>query len=309
MLRTFMPVEHRGNSTTVCPRLPPELERAIFEVAALTEPAMIQTFLRLARRFRIWTEPLLYRVIWVDSHPHADKTYAAFDSLDAKPAGFFKNAVRHMYMDETSHFSRTEARTLLGLCENLTDLTVLGRFAEPGLLPILATIQLQRLTVDLADLFGGRDAIDFGHPLFTSITHLHIWDQCVAHEAEIYSRVVVLPALTHLCVNENKSLSLFRAILNESKLLQMVMDLWPSYREREAAMMAEVTSLKDPRFVVATMAFTGHRAYWAAGAEGGRDLDIWTESEDWASRRRAGEVFTAFMPLPPNPRRPLTYDK
>ncbi|KAJ6480025.1 hypothetical protein C8R47DRAFT_604720 [Mycena vitilis] len=295
--------EPREDSTSVCPRLPPELERAIFEVAALAEPAMIQTFLRLARRVRIWIEPLLYRVIWVDSHPHADRTYAAFDSLDSKPAGFLKNAVRHMYMDETSHFSRAEARTLLRLCENLTDLTVLGRFAEPGLLPILATIQLQRLTVDLTDLFGGRDAIDFDHPLFTSITHLHIWDQCAAHEAEIYSQVVVLPALTHLCVNENKSPALFRAILNKPQPLKVVVDLWPSYREREATVMTKVISLTDPRFVVASVAFTGHRAYWAAGAEGGRDLDIWTEAENRVAQRHTGQGFTALMLLPPNPGR------
>ncbi|KAJ7887124.1 hypothetical protein B0H14DRAFT_2696630 [Mycena olivaceomarginata] len=47
------------------PKLPPELECTIFEIAALARPKMIPSLILVAHRVKHWVEPLLYRVIMV----------------------------------------------------------------------------------------------------------------------------------------------------------------------------------------------------------------------------------------------------
>jgi hypothetical protein len=44
-------------------RLPPELERKIFELAAHADPSTIQSFLCVARRIRIWCDFLHFCVV------------------------------------------------------------------------------------------------------------------------------------------------------------------------------------------------------------------------------------------------------
>ncbi|KAJ6550049.1 hypothetical protein B0H19DRAFT_1160293 [Mycena capillaripes] len=43
--------------------LPPELERLIFEIAALESPKSMPALILVARRVQIWIEPLLYGVL------------------------------------------------------------------------------------------------------------------------------------------------------------------------------------------------------------------------------------------------------
>ncbi|KAJ6505111.1 hypothetical protein C8R45DRAFT_544408 [Mycena sanguinolenta] len=47
------------------PTLPPELERRIFEIAALACPVRIPTLMLVARRVKFLVEPLLYRVVFL----------------------------------------------------------------------------------------------------------------------------------------------------------------------------------------------------------------------------------------------------
>jgi hypothetical protein len=233
-------------------------------------------------------EPLLYRVLWVDGYAHADKTYAAFAAIHTKPEGFFNDAVRHMYLEETSHFSRKEALTLLQLCGNLVSFAVDGRFAEPRLLPILADMQLRRLSVDLSHLFGGSHAIDFSNSLFTCLTHLHISDVLFIDNIPKYSHLAVLPALTHLCLYAEVPWELFRELLTGCKLLELLLNLWPSYGTNTGRTQAEHTPFTDPRFVVASMAIVAYRVDWGAGVEGRSDL--WAAAETFVSQKRRGDI-------------------
>ncbi|KAJ7123569.1 hypothetical protein C8R44DRAFT_875759 [Mycena epipterygia] len=47
-------------------KLPPELERQIFEIAAHARPVAVLDLILVAWRVKAWVEPLLYRVIFVD---------------------------------------------------------------------------------------------------------------------------------------------------------------------------------------------------------------------------------------------------
>ncbi|CAK5266550.1 unnamed protein product, partial [Mycena citricolor] len=50
---------------TVMPlaRLPEDVERYIFEIGAFSNPRSISTYMLVARRVKIWLEPLLYRTL------------------------------------------------------------------------------------------------------------------------------------------------------------------------------------------------------------------------------------------------------
>ncbi|KAJ6535610.1 hypothetical protein B0H19DRAFT_1183821 [Mycena capillaripes] len=280
------------------PRLPLELEHKIFELAALSEPGTIQPLLRVARHIRFWIEPILYRTLWVDGYAHADRTYAVFAARESKPAGFLTDAIRHVFVDETSHFSRDEARTLLRLCEGIVNIVINGRFAEPGLLPILADMSnLGRLSVKLIDLFAGTSSIDFSHALFASLTHLHLWDTIVVEDAPIYARAAALPALTHLCLNTAVPWDLFDVFLTDCKPLQLLVNLWPSYRHDRAREIAK--HVRDARFVVASMAFTLYRLDWAGGVDTDGGRDFWVVAEEFVAQKRRGEASGAFIAIPP----------
>ncbi|KAJ7633578.1 hypothetical protein DFH06DRAFT_1222301 [Mycena polygramma] len=108
------------------PLLPVELEREIFEWAALLHPRSIPTFLRVARRFQIWLEPLLYRVICVDIPRLTYRDLftpgipSLLNAIKSKPAGLF-GAVRHLFL---CNVSLEDGIAVLQACPGLVDLMV-----------------------------------------------------------------------------------------------------------------------------------------------------------------------------------------
>ncbi|KAJ7892695.1 hypothetical protein B0H13DRAFT_2665615 [Mycena leptocephala] len=246
------------------PSLPPELEHRIFETAGLAYPGIIPTLLRVARRVHIWIEPLLYRVIWVDPHAHATKTAAVRAAIHSKPADFFKAAVRHLFLDGSSEFSEEEAEILLRLCQNLVTFAATGVFSRPRQLPILAGMHVRRLSGCLNKLFGSRDAVDFGHPLFLSITHLDVFVDLA--DAAMYTRLAAIPALTHLCLNGVIAWDIFHGLLADCSTLKLLVNVWNHQSASPAEKFADATPFVDARFVVAT--FMDYWADWEAGRRG-----------------------------------------
>ncbi|KAJ7059732.1 hypothetical protein C8F01DRAFT_1145482, partial [Mycena amicta] len=59
------------------PRLPRELEREIFELAAEIHPSTVAVLLRVAHRVQEWTEPFLYRTIRV----RTSQSFEAFQRI------------------------------------------------------------------------------------------------------------------------------------------------------------------------------------------------------------------------------------
>ncbi|KAJ7095067.1 hypothetical protein C8R44DRAFT_813875 [Mycena epipterygia] len=53
---------------SIAPRLPPELERLVFESAALSHATDIPNLILVAWRIKNWVEPLLYRAVLVCTH-------------------------------------------------------------------------------------------------------------------------------------------------------------------------------------------------------------------------------------------------
>ncbi|KAJ7762894.1 hypothetical protein B0H16DRAFT_1528085 [Mycena metata] len=85
------------------PAFPPELERLVFEMAAHARPPTIPTFMRVARRVKIWVEPLLYRTLHlcailedVPADYPVFRGGRVFDMIRSTPAKFPGETVRHL---------------------------------------------------------------------------------------------------------------------------------------------------------------------------------------------------------------------
>ncbi|KAJ7436802.1 hypothetical protein B0H11DRAFT_2109245 [Mycena galericulata] len=128
------------------PSLPLEMEREIFETAALVHPGEIPTLLRVAHRVLVWIEPFLYKVIPASTH--------SLTAIKSKPPRFLHNAVRHLLLDFTATWSSEEGRDILKLCTGVVNFAVVAHLSKPVLLPILADMHVWRLSVCLEDLFG-----------------------------------------------------------------------------------------------------------------------------------------------------------
>ncbi|KAJ6489822.1 hypothetical protein C8R45DRAFT_1096807 [Mycena sanguinolenta] len=151
---------------------------------------MTPTFLRLARRFHIWLEPLLYETI-SDHHPGQITTVIAFISSDSKPPSFFQTTVRRLYLSQYNSVSRVNTLKILQLCINVEDLVDLGHFVTPQLLPVVASLPLRRVAINVDQLsdFGTVHRIDFAPLVLPFLTHLSTVDSHIFMDAHLHGPV------------------------------------------------------------------------------------------------------------------------
>ncbi|KAK7022377.1 hypothetical protein R3P38DRAFT_2960760 [Favolaschia claudopus] len=75
-------------------RLPTELERLVFEYAAVNS-SRIPTLLLVAHRVRVWLEPMLYDVLLFDGVKNIESVLKVMLS---KPPSFLESAVHHFLL-------------------------------------------------------------------------------------------------------------------------------------------------------------------------------------------------------------------
>ncbi|KAJ7447466.1 hypothetical protein FB451DRAFT_1411881 [Mycena latifolia] len=275
--------ERRAGRTTI------ELEREIFETTALLYPSTIPTLLRVARRILVWVEPMLYRVVRVNATPpYSAMAQAVLRARKTKPRSFFNKAVRYLVLDFPAAWTLDEAREVLKLCTDLIGFAPIAYFANPTMLPILAEMHVQRLSVCLRDLFGGYSFdgdkdIDFTHPVFTSITHLDVFDSV---GERICAHLPSLPALTHLCLSEVVPWDMVRRLLVECPGLEVLLDLFPAIRQDVGRAWAQSIPFHDIRFVVGV--YTDYVDEWEQCAQG--LPKFWLLADDFVAQKRRGEM-------------------
>ncbi|KAJ7443120.1 hypothetical protein FB451DRAFT_1568734 [Mycena latifolia] len=270
------------------PAFPPELEREIFEVAALLHPGTIPTLLQVARRISIWIEPLLYTVVRVNESPKIAR--AIMCATDSKPASFFHNSVHHLLLESGAPWTLSEATEFLKLCPRLISFAAFGQFADPTLLPILGQMRLRQISVALRTLFGGVGSIDLTHAVFASTTHLDILDPIDQSGTGICARIAALPALTHLCLDRITSWKRLETLLADCPRLEVLVSLFPRKESSMASQWAWSSPIHDPRFVVAV--YTDLADNWEARAR--CRPNFWSLAEDFVARRRAGSEALTF---------------
>lgn len=157
-------------------RLPGELEKEIFELAAFLHLGCMQALLLVARRVKTYSagflplhlriEPLMYQVVSTLFNGRRAEFFRlpmrSFDKLMSVNPALVRNHTRHVCF---VNMPRQEDVVLdfLSRC---------GATVNVAFMPGLETLPLQRLSVNPHQLLKGP--VDFSHPLFSRITHLDI---------------------------------------------------------------------------------------------------------------------------------------
>ncbi|KAJ7205359.1 hypothetical protein C8J57DRAFT_1616851 [Mycena rebaudengoi] len=169
---SFLPALHSTNAGSLDPvkhidsRLPPELERDIFETAASWGRKRIPKLLPAARRVHALA-PLLYHVLLFPRQMPAQQISISL----SKPPDFFARHVRHLGVD--NNVSRAAVHKILSVSTGIINLALFHGTSTPALIPYLGHIRPRRLAVNMIGLFAGVP--DFTHCMFSNITHL---DEC-----------------------------------------------------------------------------------------------------------------------------------
>ncbi|KAJ7849618.1 hypothetical protein B0H13DRAFT_2361158 [Mycena leptocephala] len=199
---------------------PPELERQIFELAALQHPTTIPTLLRRSADNVIRIEPLLYKVLRIDKH---DIQMAIRRALESKPPTFFKY-VSHVVL--SAECDTKTVSEILALSPNIVDLAIRDYSdiwcLDPHTFP--ADLRPQRLILERSFIFH----VDLAKPVFFSVTHLTLLLSSALYEEhwDTYSGLGALPALTHLCLSASISGYILLNVLMKCRTLSVVVTTW-----------------------------------------------------------------------------------
>ncbi|KAJ6566587.1 hypothetical protein B0H19DRAFT_1374097 [Mycena capillaripes] len=216
---------------SVSPKLPLELEREVFEIAAKLNRKDAPKLLLVARRVHEWLEPLLYRGLLFrrnrdDKGPTKPiPMESIIHAIATKPAAFFHQNVKHLAVN--NNVPRVDVDRI-AVCTGIINLALFNGDSDPSMIPYIEIIRPQRLSANMKKLFGGDP--DFTHSLFSNITHLDISD-VFGLTWEVWHKLAVLPRLTHLSFNysdEALPAALFHTVLAECKLLEALVIVWPN---------------------------------------------------------------------------------
>ncbi|KAF7296094.1 hypothetical protein MKEN_01424500 [Mycena kentingensis (nom. inval.)] len=287
------------------PRLPPELERDIFELAALLNPECMPPLLLVAHRVKIWIEPLLYRVLRI-----------CFDGIPAKPTpgkahrlgsirkmlarrdpAFLLANIHHISFTESPSARPGDSGILDVLCvcqgpdSKMEDLCLPPTMyhACPSLVDRLAELpNIRRFSGSIIQLIvcaGQPDSFP-SHPFFERLTHMNLADRSDPRTTvaeRLFTHLPDLPNLTHLAFHDNRvGNHACVQVLRECRTLRVFAIVCSSKNGVQIARGRHKELELDVRFAVLFVADT--RWDWEVGARGG--LDMWTRAEDIVARKR-----------------------
>ncbi|KAF7367992.1 hypothetical protein MSAN_00864900 [Mycena sanguinolenta] len=265
------------------PRLPPELEHKIFKIAALARPIGIRTLMLVAKRVKFWVEPVLYRVVYLNSpsigNPdNFDLPAFAPDALEQISPDCLRH-VRHLYINDT--FVEGRLQSWLLACSGVTNLCAL--FAcTPDLLPSISGFtNIKYLTIDVRALDGTKLPL----PTFLTVTHLELLDLTTlvvrVDVDRVFSNISLMPRLTHIAINPNLDKFLPHEAFCANAELRCILFF------NAAASLDDSPLLNDSRFVHMDDGET-YCNDWLHGTVFGRDY--WSVADDFLAARRAGTI-------------------
>ncbi|KAJ7134010.1 hypothetical protein C8R43DRAFT_1239321 [Mycena crocata] len=237
------------------PRLPTELEKEIFELAAEACLPSIPGLLLVAHRVKVWIEPILYRTFIVSETEkydyHAHPTTITLENflqlLDSRPDSFFHCHVRHLLCD---NIDTDDTEKILTKCSGAKDIFLHGCATDPTLLPLLAAIDV---TVTFADWLP-------------------------------WAGLATLPCLTHLAFFSVDSCGFLADALAHCTRLSVLIVLWSEDRGKAQGMDEQLSAVfaHDSRFVQVMVG--DFLKDWEAGAVSGEDY--WSRAEAIVQDRR-----------------------
>ncbi|KAJ7203544.1 hypothetical protein GGX14DRAFT_461444 [Mycena pura] len=275
------------------PILPVELEKEIFQMTAYSQLSSIPRLMLVAHRVKIWVEPLLFRVIILYRYQFLNGSFMPytypmaddddFSGIQSLPTSVLRDSVRHLLLH---NMPETVSQIILSASSAVEDLRIVTSEANSFLLPFIGVLPLKRLYCYLGELFTDEAQIDFGHPLFSRLTHLELFDELATDR---YFDLALIPHLTHLAFNTPAFLDMSLTLLKTCKSLHvLVLVLRPYQGHIQRAVKHEALGQlsEDPRFV--QIVCSEWLDNWRSGALTGSDY--WSRAEDFIARRRSGEI-------------------
>lgn len=282
-------------------RLPVELEHEIFEIAISQFPRCAHRIIRVARRTREWSVHFfgisLYQVLRLSGLKQSyTASFAPVMMVSSFPPLYLKTAqkkyskdpdleriarfgvhVRHVLLQNRT---AEEIIDILNLCPNVENLAlwIVRGGSDHKLVPTLKALRkLRRLSFDPAWIqhsvnLDERDTpLAFDLPCFAMITHLEIINASTTLSR--WSKVSVMPALTHLALDGVVNQQLINRVLRECPRLELLVlfHLEPGYLGEDLS-----KSQSDHR-VVFLQSVSDDFGHWEAGARG--QEDYWVTAE------------------------------
>nr|GAT50798.1 predicted protein [Mycena chlorophos] len=238
-------------------RLPPELERTIFELAGWDDMPTMKTLVLVAHRVHLWIEPLLYRV---QTSFQSNDFSATHKLVVARPQ--YARHVKYLLLWSTrGGLDRTQYEETLSACGNISYLVDWTQSASllalsPHSLPNLThlSIHVRPLVEDTSSTLS---ALTSALAILRNATHLDVSDLNLLDDPEdTIPRILqsaALPALTHLSFAEDPSNpEYFKEILSiphrTNRLRQLVVFVENTDGKEEDHWLEK--RIADPRFVV-----------------------------------------------------------
>ncbi|KAJ7776345.1 hypothetical protein B0H16DRAFT_1684224 [Mycena metata] len=268
---------------TLPPRLPFDLERTIFELAARSFRGRIPILLLVSQRVHKWVEAILYRLVIVETYTSRLSDYPVFshevivrrsDNLE-----FLRASVRYLFIIDASSIP-PEVANIVSACNLLKTLAYAPAKSPADLLRDKQ--YLQRLTINVTAFLACSPPESTGDPLLPSLTHLELLDTYWGHDEppDLSAHLALVPNLTHLALNGIQySVSLNDMLRADSRLRCIVFfaDAAPARHP-----------LSDDHRVVYVEQHTNYQLDWIRGIDGGKDY--WALADAFIAARLTGQV-------------------
>ncbi|KAH8833989.1 hypothetical protein DL96DRAFT_1676252 [Flagelloscypha sp. PMI_526] len=188
------------------PTLPTELERDIFEIAAWAFPDMRLPLQLVAKRTRIWIEPIVYHSLMFSQDLNTDvkrRLSSFLEQMKVKPASFLHKNVKALFVEEESEPETFSPSTVAHLLESFTGLRwlLLGITSPlpPEIYTIIANRPLKHVIIGDSTFINAFLAASLSIPnslVSQTLTHTHF-----ANIASIRQPFDHLKQLTHVSLS------------------------------------------------------------------------------------------------------------
>ncbi|KAJ7659096.1 hypothetical protein DFH06DRAFT_1297288 [Mycena polygramma] len=279
-----------GIADAIQPNLPPELERHIFELAALSRPVLIPSMMRVAWRVKQWTEPLLYRTlafgVKIDGLPiFRPEIFTQIAGTKPHLLASVRN-VMALWVPKTT-------KDIIRACPRIENLVLMSaHYRSSGHLPPpgFDKLSLKRLHCSLDALYDPSLLTTLAFAPLLHLTHLELftdlYSDSLPEDLTPWTMLGTLSSLTHLALNDHShgnQLPVCLHLLAICGCLSTLILLDPSHYEGYAELDLLCT---DPRFVM--MSRISWTNDWLQGIL--RGVDYWARADLFIAKRLAGEI-------------------
>ncbi|KAF7318525.1 hypothetical protein HMN09_00362500 [Mycena chlorophos] len=290
------------------PHLPPELERRIFEMAAVSDPGSIPRSLGLvAKRVWEWTEPIIYRTVVISSMNEKTGVAAAIlRHLDAgttsKPPSFFAQHVHNFSLvpsfwlfmaarPSPNAWKPAELARVVRACTGVKNFSFMGSFrplsAKENYVGDALNAWRPHKILMLAD--GPAQFAEYAtDPVFRDITHLLLTTMSSSSDPDyVFDRpdnlhaLARLPKLRHLAVVVQMPTPVLAQLLSAPLQLETLV----LFGAENGA--TELVGIEDDRVVILHEE-DNILTDWHEAANG--SPDFWDRAGEFIRRKRRGEI-------------------